>query len=145
MEVAGLLYGVFEQVLSYRGCGRKVRPNGILARCLELVVSSQANSAEPVQSTGPQLHIRSARELFGALESSDGLTRLAVLQAVQKAPVTALSFGLHARRDLIDVLISQAEHFRGEWEWFHWVGALAAFRDPRVVRLFTSLITNESH
>jgi len=108
-------------------------------------VSSQATSAEQVQSDRPQLRIQSARELFGALEASDGTTRLAALQGVQKAPATALSFGLHARRDVIDVLISQAEHFRGEWEWFHWIGALAGFRDPRVVRLFTFLITTESH
>jgi len=108
-------------------------------------VSADVNSAEQVQSAQPKLHIRSARELFGALEASDGTTRLAALQAVRKAPATALSFGLHARRDVIDVLISQAEHFRGEWEWFHWIGALAGFRDPRVVRLFTFLITTESH
>ncbi len=108
-------------------------------------MSAEARSAEQGQSSRPQLHIRSARELFGALESGEGSARLAALQAVQKAPETALSFGLHAGRDVVDVLISQAEHCRGEWEWFHWVGALAAFRDPRVVRLFTSLIKSESH
>lgn len=108
-------------------------------------MSSQANSAEQGQSARPRLHIRSARELFGALESSDGATRLAALQAVRKAPETALSFGLHAHRDVIDVLILQAEQFRGEWERFHWIGALAAFHDSRVVRLFTFLITTEWH
>jgi hypothetical protein len=83
--------------------------------------------------------------LFQALESSEATIRLAALQAVQKDPDTALSFGLHANQDLIDVLLSQAERFRGEMEWLCWVGALAAFRDPRIVRSFLSLITTESH
>jgi hypothetical protein len=106
-------------------------------------VSAEPSSAEQVEGARPQLHIRSARELFEALESPDGTARLAALQAVQRAPATALSFGLHAHRDVIDVLLSQAEHFRGEWEWFHWVGALAGFRNPRVVRLVALLVKNE--
>ena len=52
---------------------------------------------------------------------------------------------LTQERDLVDVLLSQAERFRGELEWLSWIGALAAFHDPRVVRLFASLITTESH
>jgi hypothetical protein len=64
---------------------------------------------------------------------------------VQSAPDTALGFGPYEERDLVDVLLSQAEHFRGEMEWLSWIGALAAFHEPRVVRLFTSLITTESH
>ena len=106
---------------------------------------SSGPQIEAPQNPRPQFRVRCARELFEALESGDGATRLAALQAVQKAPETALSFGLHARRDLIDVLLSQAERLRGELEWLHWIGALAAFRDPRVVCLFTSLITTESH
>ena len=108
-------------------------------------MSSDAQTVGQAQGGCPQFHVRCARELFEALESGDGATRLAALQAVQKAPETSLSFGLHAKRDLVDVLLSQAERFRGELEWLYWIVALAAFRDPRVVRLFTSLITTESH
>lgn len=97
------------------------------------------------QAAPPPFHVRCARDLFEALESSDGAIRLAALEAVQKAPETALSFGLHAKRDVVDVLLSQAERFRGELERLYWIGALAAFSDPRVVRLFTSLITRETH
>jgi hypothetical protein len=108
-------------------------------------MSSGGETTEQAQGVRPQFHVRCARELFEALESPDSAIRLAALQAVQKAPVTALSFGLHAKRDLVDVLISQAERFRGELERLYWIGVLAAFRDPRVVRLFTSLIASESH
>jgi len=107
-------------------------------------LSSGAETVEPA-NTSPQFHVRCARELFEALESPDGTTRLAALQAVQNAPETAFSFGLHAKRDLIDVLLSQAERLRGEFEWLNWIGALAAFHDPRVFRLFASLISTESH
>jgi len=90
-------------------------------------------------------HVRCARELFEALESAEGAIRLAALHALQNAPETALSFGPYEERDLVDVLLSQAERFRGELEWVSWIGALAAFKDPRVVRLFASLIPTESH
>jgi len=100
---------------------------------------------EQPQAAGSQFHVRCARELFAALESPDGAIRLAALHAVQNAPETALGFGPYAKRDLVDVLLSQAERFRGELEWLSWIAALAAFQDLRIVRLFTSLITTESH
>ena len=108
-------------------------------------MSSGTPVEEQPQAAGPQFHVRCARELFEALESADGATRLAALHAVQNAPETALSFGPYAKRDLVDVLLSQAERFRDELEWLSWIGALGAFYDSRVVRLFTSLITTESH
>ena len=107
-------------------------------------MSSEVQS-EPVQAAAPPPPVRSARDLFQALESGDVKTRLAALQAVQRAPETALSFGLCDNRDVLDVLLSQAERYRGKLEWLNWIGALAAFRDPRVVRLFISLLTTESH
>ena len=60
------------------------------------------------------------------MEGSDGAIRLAALDALQNAPETALSFGPYEKRDLVDVLLSQAERFRGELEWLSWIGALAA-------------------
>jgi hypothetical protein len=108
-------------------------------------MSSGFQVEEQPQAAGPQFHVRCARELFEALESPDGAIRLAALHAVQNAPATALSFGPYAKRDLVDVLLSQAEHFRGELEWLSWIAALAAFHDLRIIRLFTSLITTESH
>jgi HEAT repeat protein len=108
-------------------------------------MSSGAPVEDQSQAAGPQFHVRCAREMFEALESSDGTIRLAALHAVQNVPETALGFGPYAKRDLVDVLLSQAERFRGELEWLSWIGTLAAFHDPRIVRLFTSLITTESH
>ena len=108
-------------------------------------MSSTTQAEEQPQVAGPQFHVRCARELFESLESPDGAIRLAALYAVQDAPETALNFGPYAKRDLVDVLLSQAERFRGELEWLSWIGALAAFHDPRVVRLVTSLMATESH
>jgi HEAT repeat protein len=108
-------------------------------------MSSGPQAEEQAQAGCPQFQVRCARELFEALESRDGAIRLAALQAVQDAPATALGFGPYAERDLVDVLLSQAERFRGELEWLSWIGTLAAFRDARVVRLFASLITTASH
>src|SRR5689334_1996060 len=108
-------------------------------------MSSGVQAEEPPQAAGPQFHVRCARELFAALESPDGAIRLAALHAVQNAPETTLGFGPYAKRDLVDVLLSQAERFRGELEWLSWIAALTAFHDLRIVRLFTSLITTESH
>jgi hypothetical protein len=108
-------------------------------------MSPGAESTEQAQAASPQFHVRCARELFEALESPDGVIRVAALSAVQNAPATALGFGFHANRDLVDVLLSQAERLRGQLEWLDWIGALAAFRDQRVFRLFTSIITTESH
>jgi len=108
-------------------------------------MSSGVPIQEQPQAAVPQFHVRCARELFEALESPDGAIRLAALHAVQNAPDTALSFGPYAKRDLVDVLLSQAERFRGEFEWLSWIGTLAAFHDLRIIRLFTSLITTESH
>ena len=108
-------------------------------------MNPDAETTEQAQATCPEFHVRSARELFEALQSPDGAIRIAALHAVQNAPATALSFGRHAKRDLVDVLLSQAERFRGELEWLDWIGSLAGFRDPRVFQLFTSLITTESH
>jgi len=106
---------------------------------------SSDTESQAQANNSSQFLVRSARELFGALESPDGMIRLAALQAVQSAPETSFSFGLYEKRDLIDVLLSQAERLRATFEWMNWIGALASFHDPRVFRLFASLLTTESH
>src|SRR5215831_6269354 len=108
-------------------------------------MSSGTQAQEQPQAEPSQFHVRCARELFEALESPDGAVRLAALHAVQDAPATALGFGPYLERDLVDILLSQAERFRGGLERLSWIGALAAFHDPRAVRLFASLITTASH
>lgn len=108
-------------------------------------MSSATQTEEQPQTGGPQFYVRCARELFEALESLDGTIRLAALDAVQNAPETALSFGRYEGRDLVDVLLSQAERLRGELEWLSWIGTLAAFHDVRIIQLFASLITTASH
>jgi hypothetical protein len=100
---------------------------------------------EQTETVPPQLCLRSARALFEALAAGAAPVRLSALQAVRFSPVTALSFGLYDGRDVIDVLLQQAQRWRGTMEWLSWIGALAAFRDVRVVRLFVSLLSREDH
>ena len=99
---------------------------------------------EQTETAPPQLCLRTARALFEALAGAAAPTRLSALQAVRLSPATAISFGLYDGRDVIDVLLQQAQRWRGTIEWFSWIGALAAFRDVRVVRLFVSLLSAKS-
>ena len=100
---------------------------------------------EQTDTVPPQLCLRTARALFEALAAGAAPVRLSALQAVRLSPATALSFGLYEGRDVIDVLLQQAQRWRGTMEWLSWIGALAAFRDARVVRLFVSLLSTEDH
>lgn len=89
------------------------------------------------------VRVRSARELFRKLSAADDPARFSVLDAVRLSPEAALSFGIFEGRDVIDVLLQNADQVHGHMEWFRWIGALAAFRAPRVVRLFISLLLSE--
>ena len=112
-------------------------------------MTGASNCADRTEAARPQLRVRSARELFQALSAPDAPTRLSALHAVRLAPDTALSFGLYEGRDVIDVMLQQTQrvraHIDGHTEWFSWIGALAAFRDRRVVELFISLLGTEEH
>ena len=100
---------------------------------------------EQTETVPPELCLRTARALFEALAAARPPVRLSALQAVRLSPATALSFGLYDGRDVIDVLLQQAQRWRGTMEWLSWIGALAAFRDVRIVRLFVSLLSREDH
>jgi len=100
---------------------------------------------EQTEIVPPQLCLRTARALFEALTAAAAPIRLSALQAVRLSPATALSFGLYNGSDVIHVLLEQAHRWRGTMEWVSWIGALAAFQDVRVVRLFVSLLSTEDH
>ena len=86
------------------------------------------------------VEITSAAKLHAALTAPDAETRLGTLEAVVADPKTALTFGLHADRDLIDVLLHQARSTPVAAEWLTLVNALAVFSDPRVVAFFTCVL-----
>ena len=88
--------------------------------------------------------ITSAAKLHAALTAPDAETRLGTLEAVVADPKTALTFGLHADRDLIDVLLSQARATPVAAEWLTLVNALAVFSDPRVAAFFTGVLTEHA-
>jgi hypothetical protein len=84
----------------------------------------------------PQRRIRSAADLLAALADPDAGIRLAVLQRVARQPETALAYGVHDGRDVLDALAQEAGADQGTACERVAMAALAAFRDPRVVRFF---------
>ncbi len=103
-----------------------------------------AGSDTKAEAAETPVRVRSARELFQKLRAQDDPVRFSVLDAVRLSPEAALSFGLFEGCDVIDVLLQNADRMRGHMEWFRWIGALAAFPDRRVVRLFVSLLISET-
>ena len=101
--------------------------------------------AEQRQEAGPPIQVRCARDLFQALESRRWRHPPRSASSRTEGSGNGPNLWTPSKRDLVDVLISQAQRFRGDLEWLSWIGALATFRDLRVVRSFASLITTESH
>src|SRR6266496_2015162 len=133
-------------------CGLRVRSNRVLARRLELVMNlvegktmSETDAlAHPPGTravpTTPPHSIRSAQELHEALTAGEPRRRLGALQAIISRPDAARRLGVHAGLDVIALLLQQETRMRGCLEWLSWVGALAAFRDPRVSAFFIELL-----
>ncbi len=69
-------------------------------------MTDQAQGPEPEPVV--ELRIRCAADLAKALNSPDAAVRLQVLAAVASQPQAALRYGKHQGRDLIDLLIDQA-------------------------------------
>ena len=93
----------------------------------------------PDVSAGPR-SIRNARTLFEALMTPDTATRFNALRAIQAQPEAALAFGIYKGSDVIDVMLAQAADLEDTLEWTSWVGALAGFRDQRVVEFFLTIL-----
>ena len=88
--------------------------------------------------------ITSAAQLHAALAAPDADIRLGTLEAVVGDPKAALGFGLHADRDIIDVLLEQARSTPVAAEWLTLINALAVFADPRVAGFFTEVLTKRT-
>jgi len=124
--------------------------NGVLAERVELVMNATggseqgASGASQANATGnaPRA-IRTARELFESLRAPDIPTRLSSLKAVQAQPQAAVGFGTWQDLDLIDLLLDQASQFEGTLEGLEWIGALAHFRDERVIQFFLRVLAEE--
>lgn len=89
-----------------------------------------------------QLRIRSAESLQKALSSPDLGVRIAVLKAIAADPARALAFAPHAGRDVIDVLLAQADETGTVRKAV--VTALATFRDARVRSFFVRTYAHDT-
>jgi HEAT repeat protein len=106
-------------------------------------MSATAGSEKGEARANAPRPIRTARELFESLRAADLPTRLSSLKAVQAQPQAAVNFGTWQEVDLIDVLLTQASKFEGTLEWLDWIGALAHFRDERVLQFFVRVLAQE--
>ena len=106
-------------------------------------MSATAGSEKGGARANAPRSIRTARELFESLRAADLPTRLSTLKAVQAQPQAAVNFGTWQEVDLIDVLLTQASKFEGKLEWLDWIGALAHFRDERVLQFFVRVLAQE--
>ncbi len=82
------------------------------------------------------LHIRTAEDLFEALNSSDPGIRIPLLRAIAAAPEKALSYGCHGGRDLVGELSRQAYEIPDSDLKADLLAALSKFRDPRALNVF---------
>src|SRR5262245_6172819 len=106
-------------------------------------VTHQPGTTDPQSAAAAPLQIHTARVLHEALTAGEPSRRFGALQAVAAQPAMALALGLHAGRDIIDVLLQQAARTQGKLEWMAWVRALAAFRDARVTVFFTDILRTQ--
>jgi hypothetical protein len=88
--------------------------------------------------------ITSAAQLHAALTAPDAETRLGTLEAVVADPKAARAFGLHADRDIIDVLLEQARATPVTAEWLTLLNALSAFADRRVAEFFAEVLAEHA-
>ncbi len=79
-----------------------------------------------------RISVRSAADLFEALESSDLGLRLAALKVVCEQPGRAAAYGRHGKRDVIDVLVQMDVTVLPAALQRLLVAAISAYRDPRV-------------
>lgn len=95
---------------------------------------------------GPELRIRSAKELHEVLLNSDIKTQVGVLQAIADRPQEVLVYGAdpESGADLIDVLVRLVRESQGVLRRGA-IGAAARFDDARVGRLFLELMKEETN
>jgi hypothetical protein len=90
-------------------------------------------------SAAPSAVYTTARELFEALRASELKVRAQATAQVGRDPAAAYELGMHAGRDLVDVLIQLLrDEPRGSVFGQAFARILSLFSDPRVTDLFTA-------
>lgn len=88
-----------------------------------------------------RIHIRTAEDLFEALNSPDPGVRIPLLRAIAAGPEKALSYGCHNGRDLVGELSRQAFEIPNSDLKADLLYALSKFRDPRALNVFKRQIS----
>ena len=86
-----------------------------------------------------RLDIRTAQDLFDALQSGTTGQRLSVIQAISQQPERSLAYGSHQGQDVIDVMLEQIEQGSDPLLRKAMLGAIVNYDDPRVADLFLSV------
>lgn len=94
---------------------------------------------EPV-ARQEQLRIRDTKDILEALRSQDMRVRFSMLQAIVQHPEQAAAYGTKGGLDLIDELCRQAGALPDSPLRTLVLGALAGYRDPRILHLFVVVL-----
>ena len=87
-----------------------------------------------------RLHIRDTGDIIKALRSQDMRVRFSMLQAIVQHPEKAAAYGTKGGLDLIDELCRQAGALPDSPLRTLVLGALAGYRDPRILHLFVAVL-----
>ncbi len=94
-------------------------------------LEAQLEAAAEVKTE--DLHLNTAQDLFNAINSSDMLTRLSVLEAIAQNPNAALGLGTDGNQDLIGFLCQELEQVFVLESRAYLLNAICAMpKDPRI-------------
>ncbi len=87
-----------------------------------------------------QIRIRTTKDIVEALRSADPGIRFSILRAIIQHPEQAAAYGATEDWDLVEELCGQARNLTGSPLRTLVLGALVAFKDPRVREIFKAEI-----
>lgn len=87
-----------------------------------------------------QIRIRATKDIVEALRSADPGIRFSILRAIIQHPEQAAAYGATEDWDLVEELCDQARNLTGSPLRTLVLGALVAFKDPRVREIFKAEI-----
>lgn len=87
-----------------------------------------------------QLRIRTAKDMIDALRSTDSGIRISILRAIVQNPEKAAAYGLSEGLDIVDEMCDQVRNLVESPLRTLVLGALVAYKDPRVREVFKAEI-----
>lgn len=92
-----------------------------------------------------QLRIRTIQDIIDALQSDEPAIRVSILRAIIRHPEKVAAYDAGGGWDILDELCSQARHLEESPLRTLVLGALVAYRDPRVWEIFKNELHTSAH